>query len=117
AAHPVGHHEQGAARTDLMVADVGVQAGIAGAEVGDEERVLVVLAAAAEVRLSEHRHADTGAHCPTLREARPLASPTAMRRSPKTARVTRECPSCDPVGESSLTKIRMAPESVNGFLA
>jgi hypothetical protein len=100
-----------------MTADVGVEAGVAGAEVGDEEAILIVLAAPTEVGLPEHGHADTGAHRPTLRGARPLACPTAMRRSPETARVTRESPSCDPVGESSLTKIWMAYGSVNVFLA
>ena len=100
AAHAVGHHEQRAARTDFVVANVGMEAGIAGAEIGNEEGVLVVLTAPAQVGFPEHGHADTGARHPTLRGARPLASPSALRRSPGTARVTREYPSCDPVGKS-----------------
>jgi hypothetical protein len=36
-----------------VVADLGLQAGVSGAQVGDEERVLVVTSRAAEVGLAE----------------------------------------------------------------
>ena len=57
AAHAVGHHEEGAAGPDLVIAHVGLEAGMAGAEIRDEERVLVVIARAAEVGLAEDAHA------------------------------------------------------------
>ena len=53
AAHAVGHHEERAARPDLVTAHLRMEAGVAGAEVGDEEGVLVVLAGAAQIGLAE----------------------------------------------------------------
>jgi hypothetical protein len=41
-----------------MLLDLGVQAGVARAQVRDEERVLVVIAGAAEVGLAEDGNAD-----------------------------------------------------------
>ena len=43
---------------DDVIADLGLQAGVAGGEIGDEERVLVVLAGEAEVGLAENGDAD-----------------------------------------------------------
>ena len=45
----------------FVVADVGLQAGVAGAEVGDEEGVLVVIPGESQVGLAEDGHADRGA--------------------------------------------------------
>ena len=42
---------------DLVAADFGLQAGVAGAQIGDEEGVLVVIAGAAEIGLAEDGHA------------------------------------------------------------
>src|SRR6478672_7740715 len=42
AAHSIGYHEQGAPGADLMIADFRLEAGVAGAQVSNEEGVLVV---------------------------------------------------------------------------
>jgi hypothetical protein len=62
AAHPVGHHEEGSARSDLVSADLGMQARVPGAEVGDQERILVVLPGPPEIGLTKDGHLDRERH-------------------------------------------------------
>ena len=82
AAHAVGHHEERAARPDLVPAHLRMEAGVAGAEVGDEEGVLVVLAGAPQIGLAEDGHLNR----------RPVSAYPG-------ARVTRAVPSDDPFGD------------------
>ena len=53
APHAISHHEERPASADLVVSDFRLQAGISGAQVGNEECVLVVIAGAAQVGLAE----------------------------------------------------------------
>ena len=58
AAHPVGDHEQRAAIADDVRAHLGLERRVAARQVGDDERVLVVLAHPADVGAAEHVHHD-----------------------------------------------------------
>ena len=49
------HHEERAARPQHVLAHVRVQTRLPGGKIGHEERVLVMVAGAAEVGLAEHR--------------------------------------------------------------
>ena len=61
ATHAIGHHEQRASRPDLVFADFGQQARVAGAQIGDEERVLVMVPGAPAIGLSEYG-GENGSH-------------------------------------------------------
>ena len=53
AAHPIRHHEQRSTRPDLVFPDFGHQARVAGAQIGDEEGVFIMVPGAPTIGLSE----------------------------------------------------------------
>ncbi len=53
ATHAIGDDEQGAARADVVLADLGLERGDAPREIRDEEAVLVVIARLADVGAPE----------------------------------------------------------------
>ena len=102
AAHAVRHHEERPARSHLVEPDLGVKAGVPGAQVRDEESVLVVLPAPSQIGLAEDGNLDWP---PRHTHPRKLAA---------TAKVTRAVPSDDPIRRrESLTNLGRPRRSVN----
>jgi hypothetical protein len=99
-----------------MAANLGLKAGIASAQVGDEKGVLIVLAGTPEIGLAEHADAYRSLLHALLERMAYLQRSSSRERPAATGRVTRR--SLPPIrAVRGLTNLGSRAGSVNAVLA